>query len=447
MTENAHFAINPAALRRGRIAVIGTGAAGLGAALTLCREYDVHLFEADTRPGGHCNTVVVDDPAGSLAVDTGFIVFNPVNYPTLCAAFDFLGVESQKSEMSFSVSCGDGDFEYSGRFPGGLLAQASNLLRPRFWAMLYGLRRFYNEALEDLPALEVTGETLGKYLTRRGYPASFRDDHLAPMAAAIWSQPQGTVEDMPAATLVRFFEVHGLLRLANRPRWRTVTGGSREYVRRILQYVTDNGGVVRLGSPVSTVTRSGMNVSVTLTGDVTERFDGVVIAAHADQALRMLGDPDAAESNALGAFTYKPNRVVLHRDRALMPRRRAAWAAWNYIAPQGPDGAQGVTYWMNRLQNFGDAGPVFVTLNPPFEPAPESVLASFDYSHPVFDVAGISAQARLREIQGRRRTWFCGSYFGYGFHEDAFASGIAAASAMGVLPPWEVTPRVARAAQ
>jgi predicted NAD/FAD-binding protein len=447
MIENANPVAVPVGLRRGRIAVVGTGAAGLAAALSLCREYAVHLFEAEARPGGHCNTMVIDDPSGPLAVDTGFIVFNPVNYPTLCRAFDFLGVASRPSEMSFSVSCDGGRFEYSGRFPRGLVAQPGNLLRPRFWRMLHGLRRFYAEALDDLPALEITGETLGDYLSRRGYPASFRDDHLAPMAAAIWSQPQGSVEDMPAATLVRFFEVHGLLRLANRPRWRTVEGGSREYVRRILDHVAAAGGVLHLGSPVEAVTRGDNEVTVSLGGGRIERFDGVVIATHADQALGLLADADVAEQRLLGAFPYKPNHVVLHRDRSLMPRRRAAWAAWNYVAPSGRDGAQGVTYWMNRLQGYEEAGPVFVTLNPPFEPDPQLVCGRFDYSHPVFDRAAIAAQPGLVELQGRRRTWFCGSYFGYGFHEDAFASGIAAARAMGISPPWENEPQVARAAQ
>ncbi|MFM2129560.1 MAG: hypothetical protein RL477_1106 [Pseudomonadota bacterium] len=424
-------------IRRERVAVIGSGAAGLAAAWSLSTRDEVRLFEAEASLGGHSNTVTIDGNSGPVAVDTGFIVFNPVNYPILCRAFDCLGVATQPSEMSFSLSCDNGGFEYSGRFPGGLAAQPFNLFAPRFWRMLSGLRRFYSEAMDDLPALEASGETLASYLERRAYPAVFRDDHLAPMAAAIWSQPQGEVTDMPAATLIRFFEAHGLLRLAGRPRWRTVTGGSREYVTRIAEQIALSGGSIETSCPVLAVRRSDTEVCLELGSSRTERFDRLVLAVHGDQALRIIADPTVEERRVLGAFRYRPNRVLLHSDPALMPRRRSAWAAWNFIAPEGPRGPQGVTYWMNRLQSLNTERQIFVTLNPPFEPRADAVLAEFEYTHPVFDCAAISAQRRLHGIQGERRTWFCGSYFGYGFHEDAFASGVSAARLQGVLAPWQ----------
>jgi len=430
-----------------RVAIIGSGAAGLGAALALSSRCRIHLFEAAARLGGHCNTVTVDDPVGSLAVDTGFIVFNPVNYPTLCRAFEYLGVASQPSEMSFSISSERGGFEYSGRFPGGLAAQPANLLRPRFWRMVRGIGRFYAEAMADLPALERSGESLGSYLGRRKYTPAFRDDHLAPMAAAIWSQPQGAVEDMPAATLIRFFAAHGLLRISNRPQWRTVTGGSQAYVTRIGQYLVRRQVRLHMGAPVVSVRRGSSSVTVSTASGLHSDFDHVVLAVHGDQALAMLADADAREQEVLGAFAYRPNRVVLHRDHALMPVRRAAWAAWNYIAPQGPQGPQGVTYWMNRLHNIASAEPIFVTLNPPFAPASSRVINEFSYSHPVFDLAAVRAQNHLADLQGSRCTWFCGSYFGYGFHEDAFASGVNAAARMGVPAPWATAAALRPAAE
>jgi predicted NAD/FAD-binding protein len=301
--------------------------------------------------------------------------------------------------------------------------------------------------MADLPVLERSGESLNSYLDRRGYSGAFRDDHLAPMAAAIWSQPQGTVADMPAATLIRFFAAHGLLRLSNRPRWRTVTGGSQAYVAGIGQYLVRRQARLHMGTPVVSVRRGSTSVTVTTASGRQWDFDHVVLAVHGDQALAMLADADAREQEVLGAFTYRPNRVVLHRDRGLMPVRRAAWAAWNYIAPDGPLGPQGVTYWMNRLQNFASEEPIFVTLNPPLAPAVSRVINEFTYSHPVFDSDAVRAQRHLAQLQGRGCTWFCGSYFGYGFHEDAFASGINAAALMGVPAPWAMAAALRPAAE
>lgn len=406
-----------------RVAVIGSGAAGLAAGWSLSRHHDVTLFEADGRLGGHAHTVDVDLGGKTFPVDTGFIVYNEVNYPSLTAAFAELGVETEASNMSFSVSQDEGRFEYSGRWPGGLFAQRRNLASPRYWRMLADIRRFYSRAVNDLAPLERNGTSLGDYIAQSGYSATFRDRHLLPMVGAIWSTPTGSAQAMPAAAVIRFFHGHGLLKIKNRPQWRTVTGGSRNYVERLM---ADFRGQALSGRPVDAVLRHGDKVTIRVKGKDALEFDHVVIATHADQALRLLDTPSADEARILGAFQYGANRVILHTDARLMPARRAAWASWNFI--ETPDGGQGVTYWMNLLQNLETPRPLFVTLNPPKEPDPALVLGAYAYDHPVFDQDAIAAQPSLDALQGRNRTWFCGSYFGYGFHEDAFASGLAAAS-------------------
>ncbi len=423
-----------------KIAVIGSGVAGLGAAWLLSQRHKVVVYEAEGRLGGHSNTVEVRGPNDRpIAVDTGFIVYNERTYPNLIRLLDALGVASEPSNMSFSVSVDRGRFEYAGS-PAGLFAQRRNLLRPRLWRMLRDLLRFYREAPgfldapEDLP--------IGDYLRREGYSPAFMDDHLLPMAAAIWSCSLAEIQSFPTKSFLRFNLNHGLMQLANRPQWRTVSGGSRSYVERI---AAPFAAGTRLATPVAAVRRGAEGVTVTDARGQSDRFDEVVLACHGDQARALLG-PDAtpAEAAVLGDLRYQPNRALLHRDPRLMPRRKAVWASWNYLSGRGVDDerAVSVTYWMNRLQNLDPAVPLFVSLNPIDAPRDELVEAEFVYDHPVFDAAAVAAQQRLPALQGVNRTWFCGSYCGYGFHEDALQAGLAVAAALGCPAPWaeQITP-------
>jgi len=429
------------------IAVVGAGAAGLSAAWLLSRRYRVTLYEADQRLGGHANTVEVMDEAGSVAVDTGFIVYNEPTYPNLTALFRHLEVATEASDMSFAVSLDAGRLEYAGADNlGALFAQRSNLVRPRFLRMLADIVRFYREATAADPAAHAH-LTLGEYLERGGYGTALRDDHVLPMAAAIWSSSVDTILAFPAATFLRFFQNHGLLRVANRPRWRTVRGGSREYVKRIEAQLAP--GTVRTGAGVVAVTRLDTGVELTLAGGERERADGVVFATHAPQALQALHDASEEERAVLGAFRTQPNEAILHRDPAQMPRRRAAWASWNYSGQTGRPGsaAASVTYWMNRLQGIARPDNLFVTLNPLTPVREDLVLRRFSYQHPIFDRAALDAQGRLGTIQGVRRTWFCGAWQRYGFHEDALVSALSVAAQLGVQAPWqERTPAVVAAA-
>ena len=430
-----------------RIAVIGTGISGLSAAWLLAGPHDVTVYEADSRVGGHCNTLTVDAGDGNVAVDTGFIVCNPDTYPNLIALFEHLHVPTVPTEMSFAVSLGSGALEYSGSGIQGLFAQRSNLVRPRFWSMLRDLLRFYADAPRDLPLMG--DRTLGEYLDWRGHGRAVREDHLYPMAGAIWSIPAGQVALYPARAFVAFCQNHGLLRVTGRPVWRTVTGGSREYVSRM---VAGLGNRVRTGAPVTAVRRDVDSVTVTAAGSA-ETYDHVVIGAHADQALRMLADPDDDETRLLSLFRYGRNDTILHTDARLMPRRRSAWSSWNYLAPDRAPGTPfptpsplsesrsvlSVTYWMNRLQALQTRTNLFVTLNPHTMPPDEHVLARMMYEHPILDGPAIAAQPALWSLQGLRRTWFCGAWFGAGFHEDGLQSGLAVAEQLGgVRRPWRV---------
>ena len=425
-----------------RIAVVGAGISGLSCAWLLSGRHDVQVFEADGRIGGHSHTVDAPDRGASVPVDTGFIVYNEPAYPNLSALFHHLAVPTRASDMSFAVSLDGGALEYAGTDLNGLFAQRANLLRPRFWSMLRDLLRFYREAPRDAQA---SGDlALDDYLDARGYGRAFRDDHLYPIGAAIWSSTAADIGRYPVAAFVRFCENHGLLRVSGRPVWRTVEGGSREYVRRLTQSFADR---IHRDEPVIAVAREPDGVRLrTRRGAWTAPFDHVVLAAHADQSLRMLLAPSAAERRLLGAIPYTRNLAVLHRDPALMPRRRAVWSSWNYLASrQGESGqvAPTVTYWMNRLQPHlpqgPDAQPLFVTLNPAVPPHPDHLLRTEVYEHPRFDAAGIAAQRELWSLQGRQRTWFCGAWFGSGFHEDGLQAGLAVAEALGgVRRPWSV---------
>jgi predicted NAD/FAD-binding protein len=411
------------------IAIVGTGIAGMAAAWLLNMRHRVTVYEQAHRIGGHCNTIDVPGPHGTQPVDMGFIVYNPETYPNLVALFRRLGVETQVSDMSLGVSLRDGALEYAGTNLNGLFAQRRNLLRPGFWVMLRDLVRFYRDARRDarLPASE--SQTLGEYLAAGGYSDVFVRDHLLPMAAAIWSTPASRMADHPAAAFLQFCDNHGLLRLSGRPQWRTVTGGSRNYVARLTEPFADR---IRLGCGVPSVRRLANRVDITDSAGSLASYDHVVIAAHADQALAMLTDPSPAEHDLLGAIGYDRNDTVMHRDPTLMPRRRSVWSSWNYI---GGDGASlCATYWMNRLQALPDRAPVFVTLNPDRAPAAASVIHRETYEHPQFDADALRAQRHLWSLQGGSRTWYCGAWFGAGFHEDGLQAGLAVAGRLHLVP-------------
>ena len=418
-----------------KIAVIGSGISGLSAAWLLAKRHDVTLFEKEARLGGHSNTVEVETERGCIPVDTGFIVYTTVNYPNLTALFQHLDVRSKFSNMSFAVSLGGGAFEYAGNSVGSLLAQKRNLLRPRFWSMLRGILRFYGQAPRDLAWLAASNLSLGDYLRQRGFGADFARLHLLPMAGAIWSAPPKALLDYPAEAFVRFFDHHGLLKLRNRPEWRTVVGGSRTYVAKLAQSLA---GRIRLQCGATEIKRGPEGVSVRDRSGRVETFDHVVIGTHADQALALLSDPSKQERVLLGAFHYSRNLAVLHSDARLMPKRKGAWSSWNYLGASEEAGtALCVTYWMNCLQGLDADRDLFVTLNPYREPRQGSLYRSEIYEHPVFDAEALRAQARLPELQGKRNTWFCGAYFGAGFHEDGLKSGLAVAEMLGgVERPW-----------
>ncbi|WP_341894083.1 FAD-dependent oxidoreductase [Ferrovibrio terrae] len=419
--------------RRQRIAVIGAGIAGLGTAWALSKHHDVTVFEANAYAGGHSNTVEVDYGGVKIAVDTGFIVFNDWNYPNLRRLFAHLDVPAIKSDMSFAVSVGQGELEWSGSSLATLFAQKRNLLKPGFHRMWRDILRFNKTAVADLAAGRMAGLTLGDYLARDRYSDRFMLDYLLPMGAAIWSAPLADMMAFPAETFANFFKNHGLLSVNDRPQWYTVNGGSREYVKRLL---ADGDFTLHLHTPVHTVRREANGVSVVTAGHATH-FDQVVLACHGDQALRLLDDgASAAERDILSAFRFQANRAVLHRDVAQMPKRRNVWASWNYLSEPRRDLQRrvGLTYWMNRLQSIDESRPLFVTMNPVTEPRPDLVFAEFAYDHPLFDRAAIAAQARLSEIQGQDRLWFCGAWCKYGFHEDGFSAGLAVARALGVEP-------------
>lgn len=419
------------------IAVIGSGIAGLSAAWLLSQRHRVTLYEADDRLGGHSNTVRIESSVGTLGIDTGFIVYNETTYPNLTALFHHLGVKTEASDMSFAVSKDEGGFEYAGRDLAGLFAQPSNAFRPRFWSMVRDLLRFYREAPSDIALVEREGMSLGAYLDLRAYSATFRDDHLLPMASAIWSTPTADIADYPAGAFLRFCINHGLLQITRRPVWRTVSGGSANYVARLLVGIS---GRVYSSRPIRAVERLGGSVRLRdMSGEAMDH-DHVVIATHAHQALAMLPDADEMERDRLGAFGSTRNLAVLHTDQSLMPKRRRAWSSWNFVESNHEGKiAPSLTYWMNRLQNLPQGKDYFVTINPPRPPKAGSVLQTENYAHPLFDARSILAQKRLWDIQGRNRVWFCGAWFGSGFHEDGLQAGLAVAEALGaVRRPWNV---------
>ncbi len=419
-----------------KIAVVGAGIAGLSAAWLLSQRHAVTLFEAEARLGGHANTVDVKTGHGTVPVDTGFIVYNPGNYPNFQALLDHLGVETQLAGMSFSASVDDGAFEYSSNL-GGIFAQYGNLVRPAYWMMLRDIVKFYRHAESLLDSAEIADMTLGTFLDRHGYSKGLVDRHILPMCAAIWSCSAATIRDFPMRAFVRFFSNHNLFRIGRPTTWRTVTGGSRSYVTAL---VADIENKVAFTGAATRIERRVKGVEITAADGTVSQFDDVVLATHADISLKLLADADEHEKRLLGAFRYSDNRAVLHEDETLMPKRRAAWASWNYLGDDAPDDSAelAVTYWMNALQGLDRRQNIFLSLNPPREPRASAIKREISYSHPVFDQGALDAQDELWRLQGRRQTSFCGSYFGYGFHEDALQSGLSVAERFGVRRPWSV---------
>jgi predicted NAD/FAD-binding protein len=436
-----------------RVAVIGTGIAGNAAAWTLSKRYPVTVYDRELRPGGHSHTVTIDYDGTPLAVDIGFIVYNELNYPDLTALFAHLGVETVESCMSFAVTADAGRFEWKGgggdwrETAGGLFAQPRNLLSPSYLRMLRDILTFNTQSVADDAAGQLTGLTLGEYFHKRKFAPRLLTDYLAPMGAAIWSAPAREMLDFPAENFVAFFSNHRLLQF-DRPVWRTVKGGSHRYVEKMTSAFRDK---LRLGCAVRSIERTPHGVVVHDSHGRSDSYDRVVIAAHSDQALAMLSDADSRERAVLGAIAYAPNTVYLHRDVRLMPKRRRAWASWNFLRWQREGTIENdvaVTYWMNRLQGIDNDKPLFVSLNPPFEPAPALTFGKYICEHPRYNAAAFAAQRRLGEIQGRRHTWFCGAWTGYGFHEDGLRSGLAVAEALGAAVPWrEAPPELAQAAE
>ena len=412
--------------------MVGAGISGLGAAWLLSRSHDVVLFEAAGRLGGHARTVVVGTGGRKVPVDTGFIVFNQVNYPNLCRLFERLGVPIRKSNMSFAVSVDGGALEYGCRNIRAALAQPTNAARPQFWRMLRDIAVFNRTALAD--SLGDPDLTLGGLIRRRGLGSWFEHYYLLPMSGAIWSTPRAEMLNFPAGVLARFFANHGLLSFTGQHLWWTVEGGSRNYVSRI---ALDMAAQVRLRTAIEAVTREPDGVRVKAAGQEAELFDCIVFACHADTAFAILKDARADERRVLGGIPFRRNRIVLHTDARLMPRRRACWSSWVYLAKSRPDEDQAsVTYWMNSLQGIPHDTPLFATLNPSIPVDETLILDEHAFEHPQYDFGAITAQGELPSIQGQANTWYCGAWTGTGFHEDGLASAVGVARSLGVSPPW-----------
>jgi predicted NAD/FAD-binding protein len=410
-----------------RIAIVGAGISGLTAAWLLNRRHEITVFERDDRIGGHSHTVTVTENGREIGVDTGFIVYNRRTYPHFTRLLEILGVATKRSDMSFSFRDDATGFEYGAPEPWRLFAQPENLLRPSFHRMLRDILRFYRQASDWLADADEE-VTLAEFLAAGGYSAVFVENHLYPVCASIWSTPHAKMGDYPAAALFRFFRNHGLLSLTERPRWRTITGGSRCYVEKLTAPFRDR---IRIGAQVTRVEREDDGVTVQVAGGDPQRFDQVVLACHADQALGVLADPTGKEAHVLGAFPYAANETVLHSDTRIMPRHRLAWSSWNFHRGEGGDRAVTMTYDQNRLQRLRTRDRYLVTLNRTADLAPELVHARMTYAHPQYDARAVKLQGEIDQLNGQNRTWYCGAYWGYGFHEDGVVSGLRVARAFG----------------
>jgi uncharacterized protein len=429
-----------------KIAVIGSGIAGASTAWLLSKfardAHHVTLFEQNDYLGGHTNTINVTLEGLTAPVDTGFLVFNDWTYPNLIAMFKHLGVADALSDMSFSVKLTHGEdskLEWSGSNLATVFAQPSNLLKPKFLGMLLDIVRFNREATALVANKSSMPGTVGEYLRANGYGAAFRDWYLAPMAGCVWSTPTQKIDDFPLATMLTFCHNHGLLSVNNRPQWRTVKGGTQTYTRAITADLAD----VRLNAGVSKVTRHADGISLTSNAE-TETYDQIVFACHSDQTLRMLTDASEDEKRILSAIPYQPNTAILHTDTRVLPKRRRAWASWNYHAgyasserDQNAGAGVSLSYLINRLQPLPFKTPVIVTMNPRIQLDPAKIIKTIQYDHPVFLPESVGAKRGLRALQGRQRTWFAGAWTRYGFHEDGLMSGIAVAKALGAHVPWQ----------
>ncbi len=415
------------------IAIIGSGVAGITAAQLLQEKYAVTLFEKAARPGGHTHTVVLEDgPDAGTPVDTGFIVLNDQTYPLLHKFLRQWKCPVRDSDMSFGFYSDVSGWYYAGTNLSGLFARRSNLLRPSYYRFLSDIVRFGQRAIDDLAHQRVGTQTMATYI-RDLHPATVRN-YIIPMAAAIWSATRQEILEFPAASLLAFWRNHGLLSLKNRPQWHTVVGGSHAYIKSFLG--TFNGSLI-LNADIATIRRDASAVTLVHGDGREEKFDHVVLAAHADQSLALLEKPTPDEQRLLGAWRYQANRTLLHSDTSFLPPRRRAWASWNYRERPGQadDAPVPVHYWMNKLQGLETKREYIVTLNPDHEPAPGTLIRDMVYHHPVFDLPAVATQPHLATLQGNQRTWFCGSYFGHGFHEDAVRSAVDMAATHGITLP------------
>lgn len=417
-----------------KIAIVGSGISGLASAYLLQQQHEVVVFEKNATAGGHARTLEVESQGQTIAVDTGFIVFNNRNYPNLCGLFRTLNVPFHKSNMSFAASIENGGFEYSSKSIQGLFPTIRSMVEKKRWKMVSDYFRFSNYAKAYLK--RDGSLTLGQLIDASGVGDAFKRQFILPIGAAIWSCPLSSMLDYPARTFVRFFENHGLLDVNGQPQWLTVTGGSREYVKRVVAALGE--GVVRCGASITRVERTADGVWVEDDNGKRERFDHVVMASHADESLAMLANPTADEKTILGVFRFQKNEAYLHGDARFMPNNKKCWASWVYQSLQSVDDAPSltVTYWMNLLQGLDETVPLFVTLNPKTAPNASLIYNQHTYTHPIFDQPAIDAQGKLDDIQGVDRIWFCGAWTRYGFHEDGILSAVNVAKALGVKTPW-----------
>lgn len=414
-----------------KIAIIGSGISGLGAAYLLNAQHDIIVYEKNKVVGGHSRTITLDIEGKNVPVDTGFIVFNKRNYPLLTGLFEHLGVKIDKSDMSFGVSVENGGIEYGSK---GMFAQKRNLLRPKFWGMILDILRFNKKAL-----CMIKGQpdiTLRDFLDKMKMGDWFRRYYLQAMGAAIWSCSVETILDFPAQTFLNFFKNHGLLTVNDHPQWYTVSGGSQEYIKKLTKDFTDK---IRISSPVVSVKRFSDYVTVEDASGDKQDYDHVIFACHADQALAMLKDATIEEQEILGSFSYQDNHVVVHSDTSFMPQHKNAWASWVYLSHnlQDQQPVVSLSYWMNNLQQLNTDQTVIITLNPQRQPKPELVYDRHDFSHPVFTLQATNAQRSIENIQNNNRTSFCGAYQRYGFHEDGLLSAVNVAKELGVTIPWK----------
>ena len=422
-----------------KIAVVGSGISGLVLAYALSEKHDIKIFEKNKTFGGHSNTVDIDAGDKEISVDTGFIVYNTENYPNLTALFEHLEVPTKWSDMSFGFSSGNGHLEYSGSSLDSLFTQRKNLLNLRFINGLREILRFNREAPEAMKSGKLIGLSLGDFLSQYKFRSWFVENFILPMGGAIWSVPQSEILDFPAVNFITFFRNHGLLSgLSGTQLWRTVDGGARVYVNKIINKL---GSRAIKDHPVASIERIPSGVNVMFENGTLEKFDQVVICSNAPQAMELINKKTAEEQRLLSKFRTSQNKVILHSDKALMPQRSKAWSSWNFMSPGvGKDFKRpsSVTYWMNRLQGIETEIPVFVSLNPLREPDPKKIYREFDYAHPIFDEHTFTAQKYIDEIQGYGGIWYAGAWLGYGFHEDGLTAGLRIANALGARPDWAI---------